>query len=203
VSVFDEALAVPAIVHSPVASTKALAIGKAAAALLVTAARYPFRELVYLGDDAPAGLQQGLRSSARVQIVPSARDLPRGWQADVIAVASPGLPDSVLLTARQLAHPGTVVVIAVDRYSAGGVAKRALAKLWRTVTPYREVLPTQTEPQLFLLASDLPISLKRPVPGWTRRVSDGYLPAMFRFPKDEYTALHSLPPTSPLTGTRP
>lgn len=199
---FDEGLSIPAIAHTPVAAARALALGPAATALLVTAARYPFRELVYLGEDAPAFLRKGLRSAARVHIAAAARDLPADWKADVIAITVPGLPDASLALARQYSHPGTVVVVAVDKFAAGGVAKRAVSKLWRTVIPYRDFIP---EAQLYLLASDSPVTTKRPVPGWSARISESYMPAMFRFPKDEYTALHALPPVSPLArpGSKP
>jgi hypothetical protein len=197
---FNEALAIPAIVHTPVQATKALAVGASATPLLATAARYPFRELVYLGDDPPATLRAGFRSPARVSILSSPRDFAPAWQADVIAISTPGLPDAILQTAKALSHAGTVVVVAVDQFAAGAAARRLLLKHWRSVVPYRENVP---EPQLFLLASDVPLSQRRPVPGWARRISPTYLPSMFAFPKDENAALFAPPPAPPLTAARP
>lgn len=185
---FGEAFGVVPIVHTPPNAQKALAIGNAASALLFVAGRYPFTDLVYAGDDAPASIRQPTKADKRLRVLAKITDLPSDWKADVIAIAAPGLPDATVAEARKHADSGTVVVIAVDRYSAGGVAKRLLEKYWRVVVPYREFLPT---PQLYFLASDTQLSRKRPVPGWTRRLSEGYMPALFRFPKDEHAALYS------------
>lgn len=189
--VFGEAFGVVPVIHTPATAQRALAIGAPAASLLQVAARYPFTELVYLGDDAPQAIRQPLRPDRRMRVISSTRELPADWRADVIAIAVPGLPDSVVAAARQLSGPETVVAIAVDRFGAGPIAKRLIERSWRTVIPYREWLP---EPQLYLLASDQPLTRRRPVPGWTRRLSEGYLPALFRFPKDEYSALFGAKP---------
>ena len=185
---FDESFAVPAILHTPVEAQRVLAIGPAAVPLLNVARRYPsFRELVYLGEDAPAALR-GPKPDSRVRSVTSTRDLPRDWVADVIGVAVQGMPESVLTAAKQLSGPQTVVVVAVDRYAAGPTVKRLVERLWGTVIPYRDHVPNE---QLYLLASDMGMKRHRPMPGWTERLSEGYLTALFRFPKNDQAALFS------------
>lgn len=185
-SAFDESLAVPAILHTPLAAQRVLAIGAAAAPLLTVARRYPtFRELVFLGDDLPASAR-GTKPDSRIRSVAGARDLPREWVADLIGIAVPGLPDSALTTAKQLAGPQTVVVVAVDRYNAGPSAKRLMERQWSTVIPYRDHTPNE---QLYLLASDVGMKRHRPMPGWTERLSEGYLTALFRFPKNDQAVL--------------
>jgi hypothetical protein len=190
--VFAEAMAVVPLVHTPSNATRALAFGQPASALLGTAARYPFSDLVYIGEDVPAFLRNPPKADRRVHVLLTAaglaRELPKDWQADVVAVAVPGNPEALLGTIRQLSAPGAVVAVAVDRPALGPVIKHLMERRWRTVIPYREYLP---DSQLFLLASDRPLSRQRPVPSWTKRLSEGYLPALFRFPKDEYAALFS------------
>jgi hypothetical protein len=184
---FNELMGVVAISHVAPTALRAAAIGQpAAAAVLGTAARYPFAELVTVGSDSPVLA----KPDRRLRAISSPRDLPPDWKADVIGVAVPGLPDAALAAARAMSCSNTVVVVAVDRYDAGPAAKRLLDRHWRVVIPYHDYLP---EPHLFLLASDSPISRKRPIPAWTRRLSEGYLPALFRFPKNEYGPLFAGP----------
>lgn len=191
--IFAEALSVVPLIHTDPSATKALAIGTAAASLLVAAGRYPFTDLVFAGEEVPSALRSPSKPDRRLRVVKDAREILPSWKADVIAVAVPGLPDSTIAAARAASGPSTVVVMAVDRMSVGGTAKRLLEKSWRVVIPYREYLP---ESQLYLLASDRPLSRLRPVPGWTRRLSEGYLPALFRFAKDDYASLMD-PPQRP------
>jgi hypothetical protein len=191
---FAEAFAVPPVIHAVAGAQRALAIGPAAASLLTVASRYPYTELVYLGEDAPSQLRSPVRADKRVRIVHGTRDLPRDWYADVIGIAVPGTPESALSAARQLAGPTTVVVVAADRAQAAPALRRMLQSLWKSVAPYREYLPDR---QLFFLASDLQLSTKRPIPAWTRRLNEPYMLSMFRFPKDEYSALYSPAPVVP------
>jgi len=191
---FGEALAVPAIVHTQASTQRALAIGPAASSLLTAASRYPFAELVYLGDDAPKSLRSPSRPDRRLRILPGIMDLPRDWYADVVAVATPGTPDASLNLARRLSSNTTVGVVALDKPQAGGELRKRLQSLWRWVVPYREHLP---EPQVFFLVSDAPLSVKRPIPSWTRRLTEGYLSSLFRFGKDESAALSLNTPVVP------
>ncbi len=183
---FGEVLAVPPIVYTAATAQRALAIGPAASALLTAASRYPFAELVYLGDDAPQTLRAPSRPDRRLRILPGMMDLPRDWYADVLAVTTPGLPDTSLNVARRLSSRETVGVIAVDKPQNGADLRRRLQKLWRFVMPYREHVP---EAQVFFLVSDAPLAVKRPLPSWTKRLSDTYLPSLFRLGKDETIAL--------------
>lgn len=199
--IFAEALGVVALVHTPTVATRALAIGPTASAVLAAASHYPFSELVYLGDDAPAQLRKPSRTrKSFAHIVSGVKDLPTNWVADVIGVAVPGLPDNVLAMARTVSGPQTVLVVAVDRYSAGQTAKRLLERSWQFVVPFREYLP---DPQLYFLVSDTRLTIKRPVPAWTRRISEGYLPALFKFPKDEYAAFNAPRPPPVAVNIRP
>lgn len=200
--VFAEALGVVPVVHTPASAKRALAIGPPAVAVLSAAGRYPFMELVYLGEDAPAAVRQPRQADKRLRAVNSILDLPADWKADVIAIAVPGIPDEVLSAARRSSHAATVVAVAVDRYASGPAAKRQLERHWRTVIPYREHLPAA---QLYLLASDTTVRRERPIPSWTRRLSEGYIPAMFRFPKDEHVALNGpgTPPSRPTPARTP
>jgi hypothetical protein len=200
-SAFDEALAIPALVHTPVQASKALAIGAASASLLTTSARYPFRELVYLGKDAPPGLRAGLRSQSRVLLATTPGDLPDAWNADVIAIAAPGVTDALLSTAKSLSHVGTVVVVAVHQWASGAAVRKMLLNHWRSVVPYHEHIP---EKQLYFLASDSRLVRHRPVPSWPKRISTTYLPSMFIFSKDENAALFApVPSPRPGPGIRP
>ncbi len=185
---YGEALAVPAIVHSPPTAQRALAIGPGASSLLTAASRYPFAELVYLGDDAPQALRSPSRPDRRLRIIPGMLDLPRDWYSDVTSVAVTGTPDAPLNLARRLSSKDTVVVIAIDKAPTGADVRKRLLKLWRFAIPYREHLP---EPQIYFLCSDVPLSLKRPLPSWTKRLNDGYMTSLFRLGKDELSALSS------------
>ncbi len=189
---FGEALAIPAIVHSAPTSQRALAIGPAAASLLTAASRYPFTELVYIGEDAPQELRSPVRPDRRLRIIPGMLDLPREWFADIIAVASPGLSESALNTARRLSGKDTVTVVAVDKTQSMAELRKRLMKLWRSVAPYREHIP---EAQYFFLVSDMQLSAKRPVPVWTKRLNEAYMPSMFRLGKDELALF--APPQQP------
>ncbi len=64
-------------------------------------------------------------------------------------------------------------------------ARDLVQKYWSVVQPYREHLPGQAAPQWFLMAGNHGFKRHRPVPGWTSRLTDKYLPVLFTFSKDE------------------
>ena len=186
--IFNEALAVVPIVHTPVEpNQRILVVGASALAAAVMALRYP--TFVEVGIVAPpSDVPIGLRQDKRIRVYATLADVPRGWIASLIVVAVPNLLEEQVAVVKTHATPASVVCFALDRVAVGRQTKELLRRYWPSVAPYREHLPTSGA-VLFMLAGSGRLERQRPVPGWTRRISDRYIPAMFTFAKDEYAAL--------------
>ena len=184
--IWNEALAVVPMVHTPVQPSMqhALIIGTAAMPAAILALRYPgFADVSTWADSLP----QGLSTDKRVNQLASLNDLPPGWMADFVAIAEPRLTDAMLQTVRAHTNATSVMVIAVPQPELTRPIMDVLRHTWRVVQPYREYTPA---PAYFLLVGDKPFARKRPVPGFTKRVSNELIPALFTFAKDEYAALY-------------
>jgi hypothetical protein len=186
---FHEALGIVPLVHLPVAQgQKVLVVGKDALYAGGLALRYPTTAEVMIVD-AELG-KPSPTADKRVHWVARMEDLPADWKADFVAVAVPALTDSLVdaVRRRHLAETG-VGVFAISRPGAVRAAKDTLRRFWTTVQPYREHVPPAMDPSgsmWFMLVSDHAFSRQRPVPAWTKRISDKYLPALFTLSKDEY-----------------
>lgn len=184
--IWNEALAVVPMVHTPVQPSMqhALIIGTAAVPAAVLALRYPGFTDVATWTDA---LPQGLNTDKRVRQLSSLDDLAPTWMADFVAIAEPRLTDDMLQAVRQHTNAGSVIVIAVPQPELTRPIMDVLRQTWRVVQPYREHTPA---PAYFLLVGDKPFARKRPVPGFTKRISNESIPTLFTFAKDEYAALY-------------
>ena len=185
---FGEALSVVPIVHLPVLpNQRVLLIGVGATAALGTVLRYPTTAQV-LVIDAPAFEVK----DKRVRFVPRLDQVPADWQADLAIVAVPVTSDSMLDAVKQRVRPDSgIVCIALARPSQVRAAREAARNRWSLVQPYRENVPGQKEPAWFLLAGDNGFKRYRPIPSWTTRLSESYVPALFTLSKDEYALAFS------------
>lgn len=185
---FGEALGVVPIVHLPVTpGQNVLLIGKGSAAAAEIALRYPTTTNVRLVDESYT-TKDGRVQPARLD------QLPADWCADLAIVVLPTLSDTLVSAVRQRhkARSG----VAVFAVSQPGLVRRyrdLLAQYWSVVQPYREYLPGISTPQWFLMAGDHGFQRHRPVPGWTSRLTDKYLPVLFTFSKDEYALSSNRP----------
>lgn len=189
--VWNEALAVVPMLHTPVkpaGQQKALIIGTAAVPAAILALRYPGFASVVTWTDA---LPQGLSADKRVRQVSSLDDLPPAETFDFVAIAESRLADEVLQTVRQHTTASSVIVIAVPQPTLVRPIMDVLRRTWRVVQPYREHTP---DPAYFLLVGDQPFKRARPCPGFTKRLTDKYIPALFTFAKDEYAMISGSAP---------
>lgn len=180
---FSEAISVIPIVHTPLSAARVLIIGQAALPAAWLAMRYPqFTDIISIGADAPPSLL----NTRRFRQVPSLDQVPGGWLADLIVIASPTVDSLALRQVHAHSSRNAVVAVACPSPAGARMMRDTLRSFWSVVAPYREHLP---EPAYFLLASNAPLTKVRPVPAYTRRISDNYLPAMFTWGKDEYATL--------------
>ncbi len=171
---FSEALGVVPIVHLPVkAGQKVLLVGQGAAGAAEIMLRYPTTESL-IAVDAIIDTKD-----RRVQYVKRLEQVPPDWKADLI--------DSFLASLRShhLADTG-VAVVAIARPSQVRLARDLAKKQWTVVQPFREHVPNQSEAAWFLMLSNHGFQRHRPVPAWTARISEKYIPALFTLAKDEY-----------------
>ncbi len=179
---FTEALSVVPLVHLPVqGGQNVLLVGQGAAGAAEAVLRYPTTASV-VAIDALVPVKD-----KRVQYAQRIDQLPPAWKADLIIVAVPVLTDSLVAALRAHHNADTgVVVFAIARPNQVRAARETLKRSWAIVQPYREHISTQPEPAWFLMAGDHGFQRYRPIPGWTVRLNDKYLPALFTFAKDEY-----------------
>ena len=183
---WDDAFAVVPLVHLPVVQgQRVLAVGPAAMSLAVTSLRYPTTVEV-----AVVGIPGMPTVDPRVRTIKELRDLPPGWMADLVGVATPVLSEDLLnqIHMRQNALTG-VAVFAAPGPAAVRPLKDALRSRWSTLQPYRE-WTGEAVPSWFILAADHGFKRYRPVPSWPTRLSEKYLPALFTLSKDEYAAAY-------------
>lgn len=183
--IWNEALAIVPMLHTPVrpSGQKALILGTAAVPAAILALRYPGFASVITWTDA---LPQGLSTDKRVRQISSLDDLPDSEMMDFVAIAEPRLDDAVLQSVRQHTTASSVIVIAVPQPAMVRPLMDVLRRTWRVVQPYREHTPN---PAYFLLVGDQSFKRARPCPGFTKRLTDKYIPALFTFAKDEYAMI--------------
>jgi hypothetical protein len=181
---FTEALAMVPMVHLPVTQgQRVLIVGKDAVPAAIVALRYPTTVEVVIVDPAPPVLQD-----KRVRTVARMEALAPAWKADLVAVAMPVITDSLVQAVYNHHRADTgVAVFALARAQQVRASKEQLRKLWSSVQPYREqVVEAEGGAAWFLLAGDHGFKRHRPVPAWSKRLTDKYLPALFTLAKDEY-----------------
>jgi hypothetical protein len=185
---FTEALAVVPLIHLPAAPGQhVLLIGQGAGATADVVLRYPTTtSVVVIGDSVSAAAQK----DKRVQLAPALDQVPPAWQADLSLVVVPGLTDqlSSAIAARRVQGTGMAVIAVANPTQVNAMRTQAL-RSWPVVQPYREHIaagPGGGGPAWFLLAGKYHFKRQRPMPGWTTRLSDRYLPALFTLAKDEY-----------------
>jgi hypothetical protein len=185
-SAWDDAFSLVPFIHLPVVQgQRVLAVGPAAKSLAMTALRYPTTvEVVTIGIPAMP------TTDPRVRSLSSLLDLPIGWRADLVGVAEQVISDRMLESLHQLHNSDTGVLVAA---SPSPVAVRRLKDMlraqWSTIQPYRE-WTGDAVPSWFFLAADHGFKRHRPVPSWTVRLSEKYLPALFTLSKDEYAVAY-------------
>jgi hypothetical protein len=180
---FNEALSLVPLVHVPVVRDQhMLVVGASAVPAAQAAMRYPTFIEIVINADLPTPIRD-----PRVHVLPSLTTLLPSWKADLIVVAQTSVTPELLQSLRAHCKQRTVVVVAVPVPTQVRALKESMRRLWPIVQPYREHLPELT---YFLMASDAPLDRHRPVPGHARHLTDKYLPALFTFAKDEYSALY-------------
>lgn len=182
---FAEALGMVPMVHLPVtAGQRILIVGRDAAPAALVALRYPTTvEVVVIDPSPPALADKRVRSLARME------QLNPAWKADLIAVAVPVITDSLAQSVYDHHRADTgVAVFALARAQQVRATKEQLRKHWSSVQPYREVVPaSEGGTAWFLLAGNHGFKRHRPIPAWSKRLTDKYIPALFTLAKDEYT----------------
>ncbi len=172
------------MVHLPVTQgQRVLIVGKDAVPAAVVALRYPTTVEVVIIDPAPPVLQdKRVKTLARMELLAPA------WKADLVAVAMPVVTDSLAQAVYNHHRADTgVAVFALARAQQVRASKEQLRKLWSSVQPYREqVVEAEGGAAWFLLAGDHGFKRHRPVPAWSKRLTDKYIPALFTLAKDEY-----------------
>ncbi len=169
------------IIHLPVMpGQNVLLLGKGSGAVAEVALRYPTTAKVVTVEDPLAN------KDSRVQNLTRFDQLPPAWMADLSIVVVPAITEALVAAVRQKhnAKDG-VVVFAIMNPNQVRTARDLVQKYWSVVQPYREHLPGQVAPQWFLMAGNHGFKRHRPVPGWTSRLTDKYLPVLFTLSKDE------------------
>lgn len=176
---FSEALAVVPVVHMPVTpGQQILLLGPGAGAAADIVLRYPTTASVLVVGDSLASKDR------RVQSAPSLDAVPTGW-ADLSVIVIPVLTDAIVGATYARHRPDTgIAVFALANPTQVKASRDLVKKSWSVVQPYRE--HTTNGPAWFLLAGDHGFKRHRPMPGWTGRLTDKYLPALFTLAKDEY-----------------
>ena len=182
---FNEAISVVPIVHAPVPSAHALIIGQAATSAGWVAMRYPqFTSITLVADSLPASMQQ----PKRVLLEPSLDLVGAGkaYQADYVVAAVAQLDASFLQQLMPLVGQQALLCFAVPVPGTARQVRDLLQQYWPVVTPYRVFLP---DPAYFMLCSSVKLGRFRPVPGYTRYLSEGFMPTLFTWSKDELAML--------------
>lgn len=182
IEAWAEAFSVPPMLHVPTLKpVNILTQGQFSLPMAKLALRYPnTNEVRIVGSDTTPS-DRRVHGHARLE------DLPREFIADVVAIAVPGDPISLLPALKQRMAPDALIIIGIDQFSRGRHVKDAMTKLWRQVLVYREQAP---DPSLFLMASDRRFGATlRPFPPNLKRLNPRYLQSMFVFPTDEYNLL--------------
>lgn len=186
---FNEAISIVPIFHCPIPSAHALVIGNAAISAGWVAMRYPqFQDITVVADALPASMQQ----PKRVILEPSLDLVGVGkpYQADYVVAAVAKLDAPFLQQVIPLTHPQALVCFAVPVAGAARQVRDLLQQYWPVVTPYRVFLP---DPTFFMLCSSVKLGRFRPVPGYTRYLSEGFMPTLFTWSKDELAMLFGAP----------
>ncbi len=158
-----------------------LLVGKGAGAAAEIALRYPTTSSVLTVEDPLANKDKRLQNLTRIE------QTPPGWTADLAIVVVPAITEALAAAVRQRhAARGGVAVFAIMQPGQLRRARELLRQYWAVVQPYREHLPGQAVPQWFLMVGDHGFKRHRPMPGWTSRLTDKYLPVLFTLSKDEY-----------------
>jgi hypothetical protein len=176
---FSEALAVVPVIHMPVTpGQQVLLLGPGAGAAADIVLRYPTTTSVLVVGDTVT------TKDRRVQTMSSLDLVPLGW-ADLSVVVIPVLTPAIVqaVYARRRA-PAGIAVFALANPTQVKATRDLVKTIWTVVQPYRE--HTENGPAWFLLAGDHGFRRHRPVPGWTGRLTEKYLPALFTLAKDEY-----------------
>jgi hypothetical protein len=184
---FNEAISIVPIFHCPVPSAHALIIGQAALSAGWVAMRYPqFQDITVVADSLPASMQQPKRVllEPSLDLVGVGRSPP--YQADYVVGAVAQLDAAFLQQVIPLTHPQALVCFAVPVPGTERKTRDLLQQYWPVVTPYRVFLP---EPAFFMLCSAVKLGRFRPVPGYTRYLSEGFMPTLFTWSKDELAML--------------
>jgi hypothetical protein len=188
---FTEALAVVPMVHLPVVpGQRVLLLGPGAGSAADVILRYPdIATVAVIGDSVSAAAAK----DRRVVMAPSLDQVPPSFGASLSIVAVPALNDALMagVYARHLPGAG-IAVFAIANPTQVKQLKDLVKRSWPFVQPYRENVPPSVNapagPAWFLLAGDQGFKRARPMPGWTSRLTDKYLPALFTLAKDEYGA---------------
>lgn len=187
---FTEALAVVPMVHLPVSpGQRVLLLGPGAGAAADVVLRYPdIATVAVVGDSVSAAAAK----DRRVVAAPTLDQVPPSFGAALQIVVVPGLTDALMAALYARHQPGGIAVFALANPTQVRQLKNQVKRSWPVVQPYREnVPPTATAPggpAWFVLAGDQGFKRARPMPGWTSRLTDKYLPALFTMAKDEYAA---------------
>ncbi len=170
------------MVHLPVApGQNVLLVGKGSGVVAEIALRYPTTASVLTVDDPLANKDKRVQNLTRID------QTPPGWKADLAIVVVPVITEALVSSIRQRHEANNgVAVFAVAQPSQVRRYRELLKQYWSVVQPYREYLPGVAQPQWFLMVGDHGFKRCRPVPGWTSRLTDKYLPVLFTFSKDEY-----------------
>jgi hypothetical protein len=165
------------------AQVRVLVVGNYALPVAKLALRYPGTIEVY------ALVDKGLMlRDKRMHHINSLDDLPKGFKADVLAVAVPGDPTAMVTSLRPYASPSSTIVVSFDTMSRGKQVLDAIKPLWPHIVPYVAHVP---ESALFFLLSDRKIGQPvRPFPPKLKKLTPGYMNSLFILAKDERRLLY-------------
>jgi hypothetical protein len=193
IDVFNEAISIVPVVHTPVPAARALIIGAAATSAGWVAMRYPqFTDITVVADSLPPSMQQapGRPGPGRVHLEPSFDLIATGWLADMTVVAAAQLDVPFIQQVAGFCAQSALVCFAVPVPGTARGVRDMLQQYWPVVTPYRVFLPAPDgQAAYFMLCSAAKLCRFRPVPGYTRYLSEGFMPTLFTWSKDELAML--------------
>jgi hypothetical protein len=187
VDVFNEAISIVPIVHTPVPAARALIVGQAALSAGWVAMRYPqFSDITIVAESLPVTMQQ----PKRVHLEPTFDLIATGWLADMVVAAAAQLDAPFIQQVAGFCSQSALVCFAVPVPGTARAVRDLLQQYWPVVTPYRVFLPAPDgQAAYFMLCSAVKLGRFRPVPGYTRYLSEGFMPTLFTWSKDELAAL--------------